>query len=188
MIDQKTLAGVRIFIEKKSFDFHRNDTEYCNHRDIMKGIIPSTTGLCVHGNTCLIKVMDNENAKLQGGYCLNPSMKVDENIKKSYLKNLASQDRFTLHGWIHDPKTNEMFGLHWWIQLDDKIIDITADQFHLDKIIVTSIDDPRYIASSDNDEFDIKESQEMGNEWADQYLLRFRELHSNKDVEQNLSY
>lgn len=172
-INSYLIKSVRHFIEDKCFEGHKEDSANSPLRtQVLEKRIPATTGFCIQSNQCLLNVIGhNSEFKLVGGYALNSEMKPSECLRKTYCKGKTEPER--RYGWIWDFKNDVAYGLHWWLQSNEAIIDIAADQFGHPTVIIAKANDERYIIGKDDDEdvhSNIATSIDTGNDWAKEYL------------------
>jgi hypothetical protein len=66
---------------------------------------------------------------------------------------------------------------HCWVQLGDLIVDITADQFGAEAVIITSVGDPRYSSNLEESDFcrDIAKLSRRPEQWLQEWVKQREE-------------
>lgn len=134
---------------------HKATTNIPNHdmQEILNGELAPSSGLCKQ-STFVCKIMLNnlfgENWSVGGGHMLKKDTSGFDWVKKSHHKEFLESDtpKPMMGGALLVNNKMEVFGTHWWLERDGIIIDLSADQFGHDSVIITTTDDNRYIKNS----------------------------------------
>lgn len=132
--------------------FHKNVSVVS--RDVMEGKCPASTTFCRHTSFIaryLLRKMFNEDWKVAGGYCESLFMTAEEAVKESELERIQTSGKAQKvfdNGWLITPDIR-CLGAHWWLEKDGIILDLSADQFGHETIVISTDDDPRYIKEAE---------------------------------------
>lgn len=112
-------------------------------------LAPSAT-LCRHTTfltRMLLKKVCGETWVVGGGYCRSEHLVASDVLKPEQCAALASasEPMSTLHGDCRVTPEGQVFGIHYWLEKDGVILDLTADQFGHEAIVMTTVDDARYL-------------------------------------------
>jgi hypothetical protein len=153
------LNDVRIYLE--SCYRHHHEVETLRMRDelnmknfhfldIEDGECSLSSGLCKQTtfvSKLFLKNLFKENWKVSGGFALKKDIDARHFIKKSYHKQFMESQNPAPHmnGSLMITNDMKVFGAHWWLERKGTIIDLSADKFGHDKVIVTGIDNDIYM-------------------------------------------
>lgn len=117
----------------------------------VKNECPNSTGLCQQTSIFLKKFLKsylNEDWEIKGGFALDLNF---NNAKDILDKKLISEVESSGESIVFFSGTRlltsdmKIYGSHWWLERDGKILDLTADQFAHPGIIFGNNKDQTYI-------------------------------------------
>lgn len=152
------LESVREYLEACYKYHHANeeikhnlthDYPYYDLVDIKDGNLTWSSGLCRESSYVLksmLKKAFNENWSIAGGFALKKDVDARKYVKKSLHKQIMESDKATplFGGAIIVTNDFKVYGSHWWLERSDTILDLSADQFGHESVIITKSDDPIY--------------------------------------------
>lgn len=117
---------------------------------VRDGKLPPSATLC-RQTTFLTRMLLNkafgEKWNVGGGHCLSKNLSPEQTLSDEVWADIkaSGEDARILNGdWLVRPD-GRMYGVHYWLEKDGVILDLTADQFGHEDIVVTTMDDDRYI-------------------------------------------
>lgn len=155
------ITDLRSYLESCCKQSHENMANSSFHRavnmasiSVVEGEIPPTTTFCKHTSFAAKYLLDKlygEKFTVAGGHCKSLFLNAEDTWKKETLSLAKNSEKPISEfegNWLINNKM-ECFGAHWWLEKDNTILDISADQFGHDSIIITSSDDPRFIKNKE---------------------------------------
>lgn len=94
----------------------------------------------------LLKKACGETWSVGGGFCLHARVRAPDMLKTEVWEDIRDSGKPVIlppGDWLVTPDGN-LYGLHYWLEKDRAILDLTADQFGHESIVWTSSDDARY--------------------------------------------
>lgn len=157
-MNREFLESVRTYLEA-CYKYHhaneeikhglKHDYPYYELIDIKNGDSTWSSGLCRESSFVLksmLKAAFNENWSIAGGFALKKDVDAREYVKKSFHKQIMENDKPTplFGGGVIVTNDFKAYGSHWWLERADTIIDLSADQFGHEPVIITKTNDPIY--------------------------------------------
>lgn len=156
--------------------------------DVESGDSTLSAGLCKQStfvSKVFLKNMYRENWSVAGGFALKKDMDARNFIKKSFHQQFLDSDTPTpyMNGNLMITNDMKVFGAHWWLERKGVIIDLSADQYGHDKVIITTIDDPIYMKDNSMSSLSaIKGDQRESLMWVRNHFSKIPENKQTKNV------
>ena len=150
-----------------------NDAGVSRSKSIVNGDGQASAMLCketTFATAVLLKKMYGESWGLVSGFAQQKDIDASDYFKKSFLKDIATRGvsvKTMGDSLLVDPSMR-VFGDHWWLEKDGVILDLTADQYGHEDILITETDDSRYVKEGMDSIMSISDRSELlrvSNEW-----------------------
>jgi hypothetical protein len=157
-MNNNLLKSIREYLEA-CFKYHhaeaetkhdlKHDFPYYELTDIENGDSTWSSGLCRQSSffvKSILKQTLNENWSIAGGFLVKKDMDGRDYVKKQLYKDIEAREEplSLFEGNVLVTNKFEVYGAHWWLERKGIILDLSADQFGHESIILTTADDQRY--------------------------------------------